>query len=59
MLHDKFQDQRTSGSGEDDFYHIWAWQQCCSCDQDDFYKIYVPTSQEGPTLNLAFIGQDD
>ena len=32
MLHTKFQDHRTSGSGEDffrDFYHIWAWRPSC------------------------------
>ena len=62
MLHAKFQDHRTSGSGEDDFkgfYHtcIWAWWPSWSCDQDDFYKISVPTSQEDFTLNLALIGQ--
>ena len=27
-------------------------------DQDDFYKIYVTTSQEGTTLNLAVIDQE-
>ena len=29
MLHAKFQDQSTSGSGEEDFesvYYIWAWR---------------------------------
>ena len=57
MLHAKFQDH-SSGSGEDfkGFYLIWAWQPSWSCDQDDFYKIYVPTTQEGSTLNLALIG---
>ena len=36
MLHAKFQDHRTSGSGEDfkGFYHIWAWRPSWSCDLD-------------------------
>ena len=50
MLHAKFQDYRTSGSGEQDFWRLltymevvailvmWPWQ---------FYKIYLPSSHEG------------
>ena len=54
MLLAKFQDHRTSGSGEDlKVLTIYAWLPSWSCDQDHFYKIYVPTSQEGSTLNLA------
>ena len=26
MLHAKFQDHRTSGSREEDGFHIWAWR---------------------------------
>ena len=26
MLHAKFQDPRPLGSGEEGFYHIWAWR---------------------------------
>ena len=34
MIRAKFQDNRTSGSGEDfkGFYHIWAWWPSWSCD---------------------------
>ena len=44
MLHAKFQDHRTSGSGEDfqGFYHIWAWQPSWSCDLDHLYKLSFP-----------------
>ena len=44
MLHAKVQDQRTSGSGEEDFfffYHIWAWWTSWSCDLDHLYKINI------------------
>ena len=41
MLHAKFQDQGTSGSGED-FYHIRAWQPSWSCDLDHLNKILSP-----------------
>ena len=47
------------GSGEEDFKgfdHIWTWRPSWSCDQDHIYKIYVPSSQEGSTYNLALIG---
>ena len=43
MLHAKFQDHRTSGSGEEDFkgfYHIW------SCDLDNLYKLLFPLPKE-------------
>ena len=42
MLHAKFQDHRSSGSGEDNFkgcYHIWAWQTSWLCDLDHLYKL--------------------
>ena len=45
MLHTKFQDHRTSGSGEEEFkgfYHIWAWRPSWSCDQDHLYKNGSP-----------------
>ena len=38
------------------FYHISAWRPPWSYDHG-FYTIYVPTSHEGPALNLALIGQ--
>ena len=45
MLHAKFQDHRTSGSGEEDFkgfYHIWAWRPSWSCDLGHLYKLSFP-----------------
>ena len=51
MLHAKFQDHRTSGSGEEDFlsfYHIWAWQPSWSCDLDHLYKLLFPLPKEAP-----------
>ena len=52
MLHAKFQDHRTSGSGEEDFklffYHIWAWRPSWSCDLVHLYKLLVPIPMEAP-----------
>ena len=51
MLHAKFQDHRTSGSGEEDFlsfYHIWAWPPSWSCDLDHLYKLSFPLPKEAP-----------
>ena len=42
MLHAKFKDYRTSGSGEEDFqmfYHKWAWRPSWSCDLNHLYKL--------------------
>ena len=51
MPHAKFQDHRTSGSGEEVFfkcfYHIWAWRPYSSCDLDHLYKISSPRPNEG------------
>ena len=37
MLHTKFRQNRSTGSGEEDFlkcfYQIWAWQPAWSCGQ--------------------------
>ena len=58
-MHGTFYDHRTLVSGGDDFKgfgHMWAWRPSWSCDQDHFYKIYVPTSQRGSILNLALKG---
>ena len=49
MLHTKFQDHRTSGSGEDffrDVYHIWAWRPSCHVTWT-IYLLY-PLSKEAP-----------
>ena len=53
MLHAKFQDHRTSGSGEEDFFkvftdHIWAWRPSWSCDLDNLYKLSFPLPKEVP-----------
>ena len=39
MTHAKFQDHRTSGSGDDfeGVYHIWALRPSWSCDLDHLY----------------------
>ena len=50
MLHAKFQDHRTFGSGEEDlfkgFYHILAWRPSWSCDLENLYKLSFPLSNE-------------
>ena len=49
MLHAKFQDHRTSGSGEEEFlkfYHIWAWLPSWSCDLDNLYTLLLPLLME-------------
>ena len=51
MIHAKFQDNRTSGSGEDDFkgfYHIWAWRPSLSCDLDHLYKLSFTLPKKAP-----------
>ena len=49
MLHAKFQDNRTSGSGEDcRFFHIWAWQPSWSCDLDHLYKLSFSLPKKAP-----------
>ena len=50
MIHAKFQDHRTSGSGDffKVFYHIWAWRPSWSCDLDHLYKLSFPLSKEAP-----------
>ena len=46
MLHTKFRENQPAGSGEEEFlrvfYHIWAWQPSCSCDQDHVNKFSFP-----------------
>ena len=46
MLHAKFQDHRASGSGEEGFYHIWAWRPSWSCDLDHLYKLSFPVPRK-------------
>ena len=45
----KFQDHRTSGSGEGDFigfYHIWAWRLSWLCDLYQLYKLSFPLPKD-------------
>ena len=53
MLRAKFQDHRTSGSGEEDFfkkfYHIWAWWPSWSC---DLYHLYTERKKK---VNIYFL----
>ena len=59
MIHSKFQDHRTSGSGEDFYFfsiyghgrHIW------SSDLNYLYKLWFPLSQADSTCNLALLSQ--
>ena len=52
MLHAKFQDHRTSGSGEEDFLrflpYILEWRPSWSCDRDHLYKLSFPLPKEAP-----------
>ena len=51
MLHAKFQDHRTSGSGEGDFQKflpIWAWRPSWSCDLYYLYKLSFPLPKKAP-----------
>ena len=48
MLHAKFQDHRTSGSGEEGFYHIWAWWPSLSCDLGHLSKPSFLLPKEAP-----------
>ena len=54
MITAKCQDNRTSGSGEDDFkgfYHIWAWWPSWSCDLDHLYKLLFSLHKKAPIEN--------
>ena len=49
MPHTKFQGHQPTGSGEEDFgdfYHIWAWQPCWSCDQNHLTNYLFPQPLE-------------
>ena len=50
MLHAKFQDHRTSSSGEDfkGFYHIWAARPSLSCDLYLLYRRSLSLPKEAP-----------
>ena len=54
MLFPKFNDNQTSGPGEEDFkgfYHIWAWRPSWPCDQDYFYNLMSSLLKEAPHKN--------
>ena len=51
MLHAKFQDHRTSGSGEEDFLRFLPFMgmgPSWSCDLDHLYKLSFPLPKEAP-----------
>ena len=48
MLHVKFQDHRTSGSGVEDLYQICAWWPSWLCDLDHLYNLLFPLSKGAP-----------
>ena len=51
MLHAKFQDHRTSGSGEDFLRflpYMGIWRPSWSCDLDHLYKLSLPLPKEAP-----------
>ena len=58
MLHAKFQDHRISGSGEEGFYHIWAWRPSWSCELDHLYKLSFPLPKEASHKIWLLIGQE-
>ena len=60
MLHTKFHENRSTGSGEEDFLkvynHIWAWRSSGSCEPDAANKLSFPLPKFiGSTHNLALI----
>ena len=56
MLHAKFQDHRTSGSGEEYFkgvYHIWVWRPSWSI----YTNSLIPLPTEAPhEILILFVG---
>ena len=51
MLHAKFQEHRTVGTGEEcfkGFYHKWTRRSSWSCDLDKLYKSLSPLPMEAP-----------
>ena len=50
MLHAKFQDHRTNGSGEDfsRFLLYIGMEPSWSCDLDHLYKLSFPLAKEAP-----------
>ena len=47
MIHAKFQDHRTSGSGVEDFFEGF-YHNIISCDLDHLYKLSFPLPKEAP-----------
>ena len=48
MICAKIQPQSILGSGEEDFYHIWAWQPSWPMDRDNFSNLSFPQPKEAP-----------
>ena len=56
MICAKVQPQGILGSGEEDFYHIWAWRPSWSTDRDHFSNLSFPQRKEAPYEIWAKIG---
>ena len=56
MLHTKFQGNRSSGSGEDDFLRFSAYmgQAAMECDLDQIYKLPPPPTPPPLCLEAAY-----
>ena len=48
MLHAKFQDHRTSSSGEDDFKGFMGMAAILACDLDHLYKLSFSLPKKDP-----------
>ena len=48
MLHAKFQDHRTSGSGEEDFLRFLPYMGMAAILVDHLYKLSFPLPKEAP-----------
>ena len=57
MIHDKSQDHRTSGSGEEDIFTIYGHGGHLGHVTWTIYTNFHSPSQGGSTRNLALIGQ--
>ena len=48
MLNTKLHENRLVGSGEEGFYHIWAWRPSWSCDLVFEIKLSSPLPMDAP-----------
>ena len=52
MLHTKFRENQSTGSGEEGFFDIWAWQPF-GHDLDHLCKVSFPLPKEVPLIGQA------